>query len=53
MADPDVWLRPDIKEKNGFKYWEYVICYVDDVLCINYKPEHNMRGIQKKFILKK
>ena len=25
MADPDVWLRPSIKEKDGFKYWEYVL----------------------------
>ena len=21
VADPDVWLRPDIKEKYVFKYW--------------------------------
>ena len=32
VEDPDVWLRPDIKEKYGFKYWEYVLCYVDDVI---------------------
>ena len=25
MADPDVWIRPAIKEKYGFKYWEYVL----------------------------
>ena len=25
MSDPDVWLRPAIKEKDGFKYWEYVL----------------------------
>ena len=26
VADPDVWLMPAIKEKDGFKYWEYVLC---------------------------
>ena len=52
MADPDVWLRPSIKEKDGFKYWEYVLCYVHDVLCISDKPEHTIRGIQTKFKLK-
>ena len=35
VADPDVWLRPAIKEKDGFKYWEYALCYVDDVLRIS------------------
>ena len=24
VANTDVWLRPDIKEKDGFKYWHYV-----------------------------
>ena len=22
VEDPDVWLMPAIKEKDGFKYWE-------------------------------
>ena len=52
MADPDVWLWPSIKEKDGFDYWEYVLCYVDDVLCISDNPAHTMRGIQTKFKLK-
>ena len=52
MADPDVWLMPAIKEKDGFKYWEYVLCYVDDVLCINKNLMHTMKGIQSKFKLK-
>ena len=52
MVDPDICLRPAIKEKDGFKYWEYVLCYLDVVLCIRYKPIHTMKGIQKKFKLK-
>jgi len=51
MADPDVWLRPAIKE-DGFQYCEYILCYVDDVLCISNKPLHTMKGIQAKFKLK-
>lgn len=34
LADPDVWLRPAIK-KNGFKYYEYILVYVDDQLTIS------------------
>ena len=52
VADPDVWMRPDIKEKYGFKYWEYVLCYVDNVLCISKNPIHTIKGIQSNFKLK-
>jgi hypothetical protein len=33
LADPDVWLRPNVKT-NGDTYYEYVIVYVDDILVI-------------------
>ena len=32
-ADPDVWLCAAVK-LHGFEYYEYVLCYVDDVLVI-------------------
>ena len=44
LADPDVWMRPAIKHC-GFKYWEYVLCYVDNFLSISAKPELTMKGI--------
>ena len=50
-ADPDVWMRPGIKPC-GFEYWEYVLCYVDDVLSISDKPMSTMKQIQQKFKLK-
>jgi hypothetical protein len=50
-ADPDVWLRPGIKE-DGYKYWEMILCYVDDVLAISDNPEKTLKGIQSKFKLK-
>lgn len=51
LADPDVWMRPAMKD-DGFKYWEYVLCYVDDVLSISHQPEKTLKGIQSKFKLK-
>ena len=51
VADPDVWMRPAIKA-NGFKYWELILCYVDDVLSISHDPTATMKGIQMKFKLK-
>ena len=50
-ADPDVYMRPAVKP-DGSKYWEYVLTYVDDVLCISNNPKDTMDGIQNKFKLK-
>ena len=37
-AKPDLWLRPVVKP-DGSEYYEYIIFYVDDMLCIY----HNTR----------
>jgi hypothetical protein len=50
-ADPDVWIRPGVKA-DGFKYYEMILCYVDDVLCVSHDPEASMKGIQGTFKLK-
>ena len=45
-------MRLAIKDKDGFKYWEYILFYLDDVLCKIDKPMHNMRDIQSNSKLK-
>ena len=51
-ADPDVWMRPN-KKPNGSKYSEYVLLYVDDVLCISHQAEDTIRhDLGKYFNLK-
>ena len=37
-ADPDVWMREAKDDRNGKNYWEYVLLYVDDALCISMNP---------------
>ena len=44
-------MRPAVKQ-NGMKYWEYVLVYVDDVLCVSANPMATMHDIQLKFKLK-
>ena len=44
-------MHPGIKS-NGFKYWKYVLCYIDDVLSISDDLTQTLLGIQKKFELK-
>jgi len=44
-------MRPAIRE-DGFLYWEYVLCYVDDLLPISDDPTSIMKSTQSKFSLK-
>lgn len=50
-ADPDVWMRPAVKP-DGYKYYEYILTYVDDILCISHNPMTSMEMIRGKFKLK-
>ena len=50
-ADPDVWRRPAVKE-DGFEYYEYVLCYVDDILAISHKAKDALKAVQAIFKLK-
>ena len=50
-ADPDVWMQPAIK-LNGFQYYDYVLCYVDDILSISDKPMDTMYGLRNRFKMK-
>ena len=51
-ADPDVYLRAAVKP-DGEEYYEYILCYVDDILCISAKAKEVMQQLQKKFKFKK
>ena len=50
-ADPDVWLRPATKP-DGENYYEYILCYVDDILSISLQPDRPMKEIQRMFKFK-
>ena len=47
-ADPDLWLWPAVRP-DGFEYYEYILFYIDDVLCISHNPQKSMKNIQKDF----
>jgi hypothetical protein len=46
-ADAVVWMRPAVKE-DGSKYYEYVLCYVDDILVVSEQPKRIMEGLEAK-----
>ena len=33
-AKPDLWKKPEIRQQDKFKYYSYILCYADDILCI-------------------
>jgi hypothetical protein len=51
LADPDVWMRPPVKD-SGELYYEYVFVYVDDILVLSTKPAIIMNTLGKAYRLK-
>jgi len=49
-ADDDVYRRP--AEKDGFKYYEYIFVYVDDLLIVSKDPRHWITRLQASYELK-
>ena len=51
-ADSEIWMRP-AKKDSGEEYWEYVLLYVDDALCISMNGKHVLeKEIGKYFYIK-
>jgi hypothetical protein len=50
-ADPDIWLRPAIKD-DGTKIYEYVLCYVDDCIFQGLNPKSFMDHLRTAYTLK-
>ena len=52
LADPDLWHKPDVREEGMYKYYSYVLLYVDDCLCIHHSAEEEFNKIDKFFKMK-
>ncbi len=37
-ADPDLWYKAETRPVDNFRYYTYILCYVDDILCIHHDP---------------
>ena len=46
MADPNVWMRPFTK-LSGESHYKYILCYVDDKLCIGHDASRPMEEIKR------
>ena len=50
-ADPDVLRQPAVKP-DGFEYYEYILCYVDDLLPISHDAQKVLKSVQDTFKFK-
>jgi hypothetical protein len=37
-ADPDLWYKAETRPADNFGYYAYILCYVDDILCVHQDP---------------
>ena len=51
-ADPDLWLKPEIRPEDGKLYYSYLLCYVDDISYIHHNVDAMLDWLHKFFTLK-
>jgi hypothetical protein len=51
-ADPDLWLKAPTRPEDNVCYYAYILCYVDNILCIHHDPMSVMNEINKYLPLK-
>jgi hypothetical protein len=37
-ADPDLWYKAETRPADSFRYYAYILCYVDNILCVHHDP---------------
>ena len=37
-ADPDLWYKAETRPTDNFRYYAYILCYVDDIFCMHHNP---------------
>ena len=44
-AEPNLWLKAMTRPEDNLHYYAYILCYVDDVLCIHHDPMSVMNEV--------
>ena len=52
LADPDLWMKAEVRPDDGFKYYSYILCYVDDILVIHHDAMKVIHQIDKYMTIK-
>ena len=52
LAVPDLWYKSEVRPDDGFEYYSYILCYVDDILVIFHDSLSILKRIDSYFKLK-
>ena len=44
-ADIDLWMKAWHKPEDKLQYYSYILCYVDDILCIHHDPDNVLNKV--------
>jgi hypothetical protein len=51
-ANPDLWMKVELRPDNNFKYYSYILIYVDDILVIHHNATSVLAWLNKYLPLK-
>jgi hypothetical protein len=51
-AFPDLWYKAETRPVNNFRYYAYILCYVDDILCVRHDHMPVLNSINEYMPLK-
>ena len=51
-ANQDLWLKPDIRPEDGLQYYYFILCYVNDILCIHHSVDAVLQQLHQSLPLK-
>jgi hypothetical protein len=49
-ANPNLWLKAVTRPEDNVHYHTYILCYVDDILCIHHNPISVMNEINGYYL---
>jgi hypothetical protein len=52
LADPDLWYKPMVRPDDGFKYYAYMLCYVDNILSVHHDAMTALKELDYYFKMK-
>ena len=53
LADSDLWYKAMVRPEDGFKYYAYILLWVDDVLAISHDATAALKELDRYFPMKK
>ena len=52
LADPDLWMKPEVRPDDHYEYYSYILFYVDYIMIVHHDALSILEKIDKYFTLK-